>query len=121
MFLGNGQGLAIQSIGSSSFPSPMSPHSITLNMLLVVVPHIRKNLVSVRRFALDNHDYFEVDDRVLLWGYVGSDGLYYIASLSSPGSLSKPTSCSAEPMVHTVSTNSPNTTLTHSHIYIPMA
>jgi histone deacetylase 1/2 len=85
--IGNGQGLAISSIGSMSFSSPYCPHTtLKLNNLLHV-PSITKNLVSVSQFARDNHVYFEFhpydcfvkcqdSSKLLLKGRLGSDGLY---------------------------------------------
>lgn len=94
VFLGNGQGLPITSIGSASFPSPTqsNTHLLLSNMLLV--PTITKNLVSVSRFAKDNHVYFEfhptfclvksqVNNQVLLRGHLGDDGLYSFPNLLS--------------------------------------
>lgn len=87
VFMGNGQGLSISSIGSSSFTSPFHPNiTLSLNNLLHV-PNITKNLVSVSKFAQDNHVYFEfhpkycfvksqVSNKVLLQGTLGLDGLY---------------------------------------------
>lgn len=87
VFMGNGQGLSINSVGSMFFPLPNnSTLSITLNNLLLV-PHITKNLMSVSKFAQDNNVFFEfhpkfcvvksqASSEVLLCGSVGSDGLY---------------------------------------------
>jgi len=53
MYIGNSQGLSINSIGSMSFSSPFSPNTtLRLNNLLHV-PSITKNLVSVCQFCKD--------------------------------------------------------------------
>jgi hypothetical protein len=86
IYIGNGQGLTISSVGTSTFSSPLSPtHSLTLNKLLLV-PTITKNLISVSQFSKDNNVYFvfsadsclvksQANDAVLLQGRVGRDGL----------------------------------------------
>lgn len=88
VMLGNGQGLAIQSIGSSKLVSNSNPSfPLALNNLLHV-PHITKNLLSVSQFAKDNNVYFEfhpsscfvksqVTNQVVLEGLLGADGLYH--------------------------------------------
>lgn len=81
LFVGNGQGLPISGIGSSTLSS-----GLVLNNLLHV-PSITKNLVSVSKFARDNGVFFEfhpyyccvksqASSKVLLQGSVGADGLY---------------------------------------------
>lgn len=87
VYMGNGQGLSINSIGSLQFTSPNTTHMpLTLHNLLHV-PHITKNLMSVSKFAQDNcvffefHPYFclvksQDSSKVLLQGVVGADGLY---------------------------------------------
>lgn len=66
MYIGNGQGLAINSIGSMSFPSPFSPNTtLTLNNLLHV-PSITKNLVSVSQFCKDNNVFFEFHSNIAM-------------------------------------------------------
>jgi len=87
MYIGNGQGLTINSISSMSFSSPFSPNTtLTLNNLLHV-PSITKNLVSVSQFCKDNNVFFEFhsnicyvksqdSSKILLRGHLGDDGLY---------------------------------------------
>jgi histone deacetylase 1/2 len=87
VMMGNGQGVSIQSLGQSKFPSPNNPNvHFTLNELLHV-PNVSKNLLSVSKFAQDNNVIFELhpykcfvksqdSKHVLLEGTVGSDGLY---------------------------------------------
>lgn len=87
VMLGNGQGLAIQSIGSSKLVSNSNPSfPLALNNLLHV-PHITKNLLSISQFAKDNNVYFEfhpsscfvksqVTNQVVLEGLLGADELY---------------------------------------------
>lgn len=94
VFMGNGQGLSINSIGSMNFTSPNFPHKpLTLHSLLLV-PHITKNLISVSKFAQDNQVFFEFhpsfclvksqdSSEVLLRGVVEADGLYKFQSPSS--------------------------------------
>lgn len=97
IYIGNGQGLPIDSTGSSHFLSTYQPHTpLTLKNLLHV-PSITKNLISVSKFCSDNHVYFlftadiclvksQVSNAVLLVGKVGSDGLYQfpLLNVSSP-------------------------------------
>jgi len=87
VYIGNGQGLSINSIGTMSFLSNYHPNiTLTLNNLLHV-PSITKNLVSVSQFAKDNNVYFEFhsnvcyvksqgSSKVLLRRHLGDDGLY---------------------------------------------
>lgn len=84
--MGDGKGLHIQHIGSSTFHSPVfTSKRLSLTQMLHV-PHITKNLLSVSRFSKDNNVFFEfhpdacfVKDLtthdVLLQGYL-KDGLY---------------------------------------------
>src|ERR1044072_1552025 len=84
--------------GSTSLPSPFnSQFSLTLSNLLHV-PKITKNLLSVSKFAHDNHVYFEfhsnscyvksqANNQVLLQGKVGADGLYAFPSMLSPSNV----------------------------------
>lgn len=94
VFIGNGQGLSINSVGSMQFLLPNYSHiSLTLHNLLLV-PHITKNLISVSKFAQDNHFFFEfhpqfclvksqASSEILLRGVVGADGLYKFLNPSS--------------------------------------
>lgn len=89
--MGNGQGLYIKSIGSTTLKSPTQPHTtLALNDLLLV-PSITKNLISFSKFAKGNNVYFvfesnccyvkcQISNRILLQGNVGPDGLYQILS-----------------------------------------
>lgn len=81
--MGCGEGLSISHIGHSNFFS--SSRSFILRNLLHV-PQITKNLISVSKFASDNHVFFEfhsdfclvknlVTRNVLLQGSL-HDGLY---------------------------------------------
>lgn len=86
-YIGNGQGLHIHSTGSSTFSSPVHPHTpLTLHNLLLI-PSISKTLISVSQLSRDNNVYFlfstdkclvkyQVSNATLLEGYVGGDGLY---------------------------------------------
>ncbi|XP_019434445.1 PREDICTED: uncharacterized protein LOC109341093 [Lupinus angustifolius] len=60
IYMGNGKGIPIKSIGNSFFTSSInSPASLSLNNLLLV-PAITKNLNNVSQFAKDNFCYFEL-------------------------------------------------------------
>ncbi|CAH9113029.1 unnamed protein product, partial [Cuscuta epithymum] len=92
LFMGNGQGVDIKSIGSSIFPSPYhSSMHLSLNNILHV-PTITKNLLSVSQFAKDNLVFFEfhpydcfvksqVSKQILLHGSLREDGLYKFQSI----------------------------------------
>jgi hypothetical protein len=54
--IGNGKGLSIKHSGSATIS--FSRHKFLLKQLLHV-PHICRNLLSVRQFALDNSIFFE--------------------------------------------------------------
>ncbi|KAK1434088.1 hypothetical protein QVD17_11006 [Tagetes erecta] len=56
LHVGNGKGLPILHIGSSHIHSPHKTFSLA-NILHV--PQIKKNLLSVQKFCLDNHVFFE--------------------------------------------------------------
>ncbi|CAH9082849.1 unnamed protein product [Cuscuta europaea] len=107
LFMGNGQGLDIKSIGFSFFFSPFHPsYTLLLNNILHV-PTITKNLLSVSQFARDNNVFFEfhahesfvksqASKKVLLHGILGADCLYKFQSLPalvSSQSLSQNKSC----------------------------
>lgn len=116
IYIGNGQGLVINSAGSSQFLSQNHPHTpLTLNNLLHV-PSITKNLISVSQFCRDNRVYFlftadtcfvkcQVSNAVLLAGKVGSDGLYEFPSLLnvSKSAMSLDSSNKIVPSVNSVS------------------
>lgn len=101
--MGNGQGLAMSSLGFTTFFSPYNSHTtLTLNNLLHV-PHITKNLVSISKFARDKKVFFEFypsccyvksqgSKQVLLKGILGNDGFYCFENVqllnSSPFSSS---------------------------------
>ncbi|XP_019460139.1 PREDICTED: uncharacterized protein LOC109359900 [Lupinus angustifolius] len=105
IFMGNGSSAPITGIGTTEFQSPHNPsHVLTLKILLLV-PSITKNLVSVSQFAKDNSMYFEfhshyccvksqVDDTLLLEGTLGPKGLYVFTDLLLPVSLSSSVSSS---------------------------
>ncbi|KAI5415694.1 hypothetical protein KIW84_040924, partial [Lathyrus oleraceus] len=87
VYMGNGQGLCINSVGSMNFPLSNHPNSSLMLHNLLLVPHITKNLMSVSKFAQDNRVFFEFhpqvclvksqdSSEVLLRGTVGADGLY---------------------------------------------
>ena len=93
--VGNDQGLHISKTGNSHLHTPS--HSFILNHVLLV-PEIHKNLLSVRKFCIDNNVYFEFhghyflvkgySETILHRGCV-SNGLYqFISSKFSPQALS---------------------------------
>lgn len=59
VYMGNGQGLPIKSVGSSTFTSPIQPHTSLILKNLLLVTNITKNLLNVSQFARDNHVFFE--------------------------------------------------------------
>lgn len=91
--MGNGYGTTIHAIGSSKIHSKFNPDThYALNNLLHV-PSLTRNLLSVGQFAHDNNVYFEFhsfvcyvksqeSDEVLLQGFRGSDGLFFMPSLA---------------------------------------
>lgn len=92
--IGDGTSLPIRSIGFSSFPSAFNSKIFSLKHLLYV-PSIKKNLLSVSKFASDNKVFFEffpstcfvrdqVTHKVLMQGKL-KDGLY---AFDSPQFLS---------------------------------
>lgn len=100
IYMGNGQGLHIQSSGSSVFTSPIHPHTPLTFHNLLLIPTITKNLLSVSQFCRDNNVYFlfdankcfvlsQVNNDVLLEGQVGKDGLYEFPSLTLASSVVK--------------------------------
>lgn len=96
--MGNGHGIPIKSIGSSKFASHFNKR-VMLNLhKLLHVPKIKKNLLSVSRFAKDNNVFFEFHSRyclvksqvtkeVLLNGIEDSDGLYAFKIFPSRAAL----------------------------------
>ena len=111
VFIGNGQGLSINSVGSMSFSLPHKPHLSLILSNLLHVPQITKNLMSVSKFAQDNNVFFEfhptfcvvksqATSEVLLSGRVGDDGLYKF-----PNPAASPLSKSC-PSLHTCSSSS---------------
>lgn len=56
LHVGNGKGLAILHIGSSKLYSPNKVFSLTH---ILHVPDIKRNLLYVQKFCLDNDIYFE--------------------------------------------------------------
>lgn len=112
--LGNGSGLNISHLGSSVM-TDSNKHSFLLKNLLHV-PHIKKNLLSVSRFASDNKVYFEfhpdfclvkdqLTHRILLKGTL-DHGLYKFSLLTS-----KKNSCSSPSHVSDASPKRPSVSL----------
>lgn len=99
IFIGNGEGLSIFVVGSSSFVPP-NDSKITFKLHnLLHVPSITKNLLSVSQFVKDNLVFFEFHpymclvksqgtNRVHLQGVVSVDGLYYFHNLKLQDHLS---------------------------------
>jgi histone deacetylase 1/2 len=131
IFMGNGQGLAILSNGSSVFTSPNHTQtSLILNNLLHV-PAITKNLISVSQFARDNAVYFEfhpdhcvvksqVTKEILLQGAVGGDGLYSFPNITIPPAKSTCQSTFSNPSICSVTSldNKCNTSLSSNSQYL---
>ena len=101
----NGQGLNISASGHSNFISPFSPNDKLVLKNMLLVPQITKNLISVSKFAKDNHVFFEFhtnncfvksqdSNKILLQGDVGPDGLYQFSNLQFCSAVSSPASSS---------------------------
>jgi len=95
--IGNDAGMKIKHIGSASFALAHMNTQVILNNLLHV-PEINKNIISVSKFAKDNHVYFEFfpdkcyvknqdTNQILLQGKI-KDGLYVFLALQSSISYS---------------------------------
>lgn len=135
IYMGNGQGISIKSIGSSTFTSPMQPHTLLTLKNLLLVPNITKNLLSVSQFARDNKVFFEFHPyhcvvksqetkAILLKGTLGTDGLYrfndlHLNSAQQPGSTSLISEFSSAPSTSSINnvaaTNSQNSTALSSY------
>lgn len=99
------------------FPLPYYPNSsLTLHNLLLL-PHITKNLISVGKFAQDNHVVefhpqfclvkSQASSEVLLRGTVGADGLYKLANPISHLSTSLPSHSTTSAICNFSSTCNP--------------
>src|ERR1044072_6285488 len=117
VYLGNGQGLFINSVGSYTFTSPFNSSQPLVLKNLLHVPSITKNLVSVSQFAKDNSVFFEfhphfclvksqATSEVLLRGVLGSDGLYTFGSLPVFSPSKSSSSFSSIPCIN--NTNAPS-------------
>ncbi|XP_019447442.1 PREDICTED: uncharacterized protein LOC109348071 [Lupinus angustifolius] len=107
IYMGNGSGISIKSVGNSHFTSSLnSTVSLSLNNLLYV-PSITKNLLSVSQFTKDNSCYFEfhpntcfvksqATNELLLQGFLTKEGLYAFHGL-----LPNFTSCQPSTFTHT--------------------
>ncbi|KAF1882599.1 hypothetical protein Lal_00002779 [Lupinus albus] len=92
IFMGNGIGIPIKSVGNSKFSFTYNSEiSLKLNNLLHVL-YITKNLLSLSQFARDNmcyfefhsHDYFvksQATNEILLHGSLTKEGLYAFRGL----------------------------------------
>lgn len=101
--MGNGHPVTIQSVGTTTLYTTHNPNlSFTLKNLLCV-PTLTRNLIYVGQFTLDNNVYFEfhpftclvkshVSKQVLLKGFRGVDGLYFLPSLAA---VTQPTAAAA--------------------------
>jgi len=83
VIIGNGQGLPIRSIGSSTFISPTNNTTNLLLSKLLHVPTISKNLLSISQFAKDNSVYFEFHPNVCLVKSQGSNDILLKGHLGS--------------------------------------
>ena len=109
--VGNGASLPISHIGSHTLPSRSRPRY--LNHLLIV-PHIIKNILSVRQLTTDNYVYIEFDP----WGFSVKDlrtGAV-ILRCSSSGDLYPVTS-----LPHALITVTADSTLWHRRLGHPGA
>lgn len=87
VIMGNGQGLAINSIDSSLITSPFSPNvKLSLNNLLHV-PAITMNLISVSKFAKDNNVFFEFHPNTRFWNHWDLKLSYYKVILEKMDSI----------------------------------
>ncbi|XP_019425074.1 PREDICTED: uncharacterized protein LOC109333949 [Lupinus angustifolius] len=84
IFMGNASGAAITDIGDSEFNSPYDLSRVLTLQILLLVPSITKNLVSVSQLAKDN----AVHGTLLLEGTLGIEGLYIFTNLQFAASLS---------------------------------
>jgi len=94
IYIGNGQGLSVQSSCFTKICSPLnSSFPLALNKLLHV-PSVTKNLISVSKFCKHNHVFFEfhpnhcvvkshATNEVLLHGSLGPDILYVCLELQT--------------------------------------
>lgn len=122
--VGNGSGLAITHIGSSSITSS-SNHNFRLRNLLLV-PSITRNIISVSQFAEDNSVFFEfhpkfcfVKDRAtstVLLHRTLHEGLYRfdLFSASLAPSTTKPTHCHVPSIPYHANTMNVFSTSIHS-------
>ena len=88
LYVGNGQGLSVSSIGSSQLF--LKSKQILLNNILHV-PHITKNILFIHKFTTDNNVFMEFhpflclvkDTRQILMRGEHKDGLYLLNFLKS--------------------------------------
>ena len=66
IFIGNGEGSSIPSVGSSIFVSPNDSHITFKLHKLLHVPSSLKNLLSISQFAKDNFVFFEFHPHLCL-------------------------------------------------------
>lgn len=126
--MGDGHPITIHVVGTDTLYSTHNPsHKFKLKNLLLV-PNLKRNLISVGQFTHDNNVYFEFhpsvclvkphgSSQVLLKGYRGKDGLYFLPTLTAESqvpaatSLSADVSVSASPVSHIPPTNSITSTI----------
>jgi hypothetical protein len=85
IYISNGQGLSISSIGTSNFTTPLhTSFTLTLHNLLHV-PTITRNLLSVSKFAKDNEVIFEFHTDTCLVKLQATKEVLFRGSLDKDG------------------------------------
>jgi len=90
LHVGDGKGLFISKIGHTKLHTPQRTFILSI---VLHVPHIQKNLLSVQKSCLDNNVYFEfhlfvfyIKDfniKALLFSGQSKDGLYILSKTST--------------------------------------
>lgn len=128
VYMGNGQGLLINSVGSMPFPSLTQSNSTLILNKLLLVPHITKNLLSINKFAQDNRVFFEFHPQfcsvklqnsfeILLHGTVGVNGLYRFANPTLSKLLTNRNSNCNKPSSFCLSTVPIANSIEHCNVY----
>lgn len=129
IIIGNGQGLKINAIGSTTFSSPFNHDFKLVLHNLLHVPSTTKNLLSVSQFAKVNSVFFEFhpnfclvksqgSNEVLLKGSVGKDGLYQFPTMLQDYTAASSFSSISSKCHYNVNTGSVNTIVSVSNFFI---